>query len=135
VCVLAPSGVRLAAAGPLCSLRSERGHSHAESAQVSPVRFESRVGLVNVTASVADVRTVSCPESHQRGFADQDDKPERSRSFNERSAGVGIAIDERQHAGQVQRGAKRLDRFLGQLLDPTTSFLYRFDDGCSWSAG
>jgi Ca-activated chloride channel family protein len=63
----------------------------------------------------------------------EDDKPQAvSLFYNERvPASVGIAIDT---SGSMQ-GEKfdvarnALDRFLGQLLDPTDEiFLYRFDD-------
>jgi VWFA-related protein len=92
------------------------------------------VDLVNVTVTVSDESGRYVPGLQKEDFAlFEDDRPQPvSLFFSERvPVSLGIAIDT---SGSMQGGkfdvARRaLDRFLGQLLDPTDEiFLYRFDD-------
>jgi Ca-activated chloride channel family protein len=100
----------------------------------SQFRFESRVDLVNVTVTVSDEAGRYVPGLQKEDFAlFEDDKPQPvALFFSERvPVSLGIAIDT---SGSMQGGKydvarKALDRFLGQLLDPTDEiFLCRFDD-------
>jgi Ca-activated chloride channel family protein len=97
-------------------------------------RFESRVDLVNVTVTVSDEAGRYVSGLQKEDFAlFEDDKPQPvALFFSERvPVSLGIAIDT---SGSMQGGKydvarKALDRFLGQLLDPTDEiFLCRFDD-------
>jgi VWFA-related protein len=98
------------------------------------IRFESRVDLVSVTATVVD------ESGHFVRGLDKDDfvvfedgKPQPiSLFFNERvPVSLGVALDTSGSMQGEKFGVARdaLDRFLGELLDPDDEiFLYRFDD-------
>ncbi|MBE3095739.1 MAG: VWA domain-containing protein [Planctomycetes bacterium] len=97
-------------------------------------RFESRVDLVNVAATVtdADGRFVGGLQKDEFVLY-EDGKPQEVALFsNERiPVSLGIAIDTSgSMAGEkIDAARSALDRFLGQLLDPADEiFLYRFDD-------
>ena len=98
------------------------------------VRFKSRVDLVNVTATVVDESGRFVRGLEKDDFAlFEDDKPQPiSLFFNERvPVSLGVALDTSGSMQGEKYGVARdaLDRFLGELLDPSDEiFLYRFDD-------
>ncbi len=127
------AGAVVAAACVAFATRPETAPQNPQQAPPS-ARFESRVELVNITATVVDDAG-----RFVRGLAKddfvvyEDGKPQSiSLFFNERvPVSLGVALDT---SGSMQ-GEKfnvardALDRFLGELLDPTDEiFLYRFDD-------
>jgi VWFA-related protein len=129
--------LRIAAAGAVAFVAmGARPQTTAQGpASASPqFRFESRVDLVNVTVTVSDASGRFVPGLKKEDFTlFEDDKPQDvSLFFSERvPVSLGIAIDTSGSMQGEKFNAARdaLERFLGQLLDPTDEiFLYRFDD-------
>jgi len=97
-------------------------------------RYETRIDLVNVTATVTDAAGRFVPDLTKDDFRlYEDGKPQPiSLFFNERvlvSLGMAIDTSGSMQGDKMDAAREALDRFLGRLLDPEDEiFLYRFDD-------
>ncbi len=128
--------IAVAAAAAACVAFGARPQTAVQAPQQTPpkVRFESRIDFVNINATVVDDAGRFVRGLEKDDFVVYEDgKPQPiSLFFNERvPVSLGVALDT---SGSMQ-GEKfnvardALDRFLGELLDPTDEiFLYRFDD-------
>jgi len=99
-----------------------------------PARFESRIDLVNIAATVVDRNGRFVAGLRKDDFLVYEDgvKQEVTLFSNERvPVSLGLAIDTSgSMAGRkIDAARSALERFLGELLDPADEiFLFRFDD-------